>query len=85
MLPIENTDSLQLLASAYFYHPLARAGLAEYFNRQPQADALSAELARLTRLQLAGLENAQLKAQTEAILSRLAQTPPPANSENTGQ
>ena len=32
LLPVENTDNLQLL-STYFYHPLARAGLAEYFSR----------------------------------------------------
>lgn len=74
LLPVENTDSLQLL-STYFYHPLARAGLAEYFSRQPGTGALRAELVRLTRLQLAGINNAKLKQQTEAILQRAEQAP----------
>ena len=73
LLPVENDDNLQLL-SAYFYHPLARAGLAEYFSRQPGAGALSAELVRLTRLQLAGIGDAKLKQQTEAMLAQAEQT-----------
>ena len=73
LLPVENDDNLQLL-SAYFYHPLARAGLAEYFSRQPGAGALSAELMRLTRLQLAGIGDAKLKQQTEAMLAQAEQT-----------
>ncbi len=72
LLPVENADSLQLL-SAYFYHPLARAGLAEYFSRQPGAGALRTELVRLTRLQLAGIGDAKLKQQTEAMLQRAEQ------------
>lgn len=74
LLPVENTDSLQLL-STYFYHPLARAGLADYFSRQPGTGALCAELVRLTRLQLAGINNAKLKQQTEAILQRTERAP----------
>lgn len=55
-IPIQSTDSLQVLSSVYFYHPLARAGLAEYFSRQPATALLSQRLMAMTRQQLAGLE-----------------------------
>lgn len=74
LLPVDKADSLQLLSSAYFYHPLARAGLAEYFSHQPGAGALRAELVRLTRLQLAGINDPALKQQAEAVLQRAEQT-----------
>lgn len=51
-LPLNSGRDMQSLAGTSLYHPLARAGIAEYLSRQPGLDALTALLVRTTELQL---------------------------------
>ena len=51
-LPIKNPAQMQSLAALYLYHPLARAGIAEYLARQGKMDALSLLIASATQKQL---------------------------------
>lgn len=74
LLPVQQPDGLQLLMSTYFFHPLARAGLAEYFASQPGADALARELVRMTELQLTSLPQGALREQVGTVLSRAKKT-----------
>lgn len=54
-LPLESGTQMQTLAATYLYHPLARAGIAEFLARQGRLDVLAMELAQSTEWQLANL------------------------------
>ncbi|QNP47237.1 toll/interleukin-1 receptor domain-containing protein [Diaphorobacter aerolatus] len=51
-LPLASTAQMQSLAAIYLYHPLARAGIAEYLARQGKLGAMSLQLASATQMQL---------------------------------
>lgn len=70
LVPVRDTESLRLLSSAHYYHPLARAALGEYFSRAPDASALARHFARIARLQLAQLDHPELQRKTGALLER---------------
>lgn len=53
-LPLKDAERLQTLAATALYHPLARAGMAEFLARQG-APALAAQIVETTERQLANL------------------------------
>lgn len=61
LLPLHDRAGVERLVSLYFYHPLARAGLAAFFAGQPDAGALAARLVALTELQLPLIADEGLK------------------------
>ncbi len=67
--PVPNNEALQQLGGTYFYHPLAKAALAEYFARQPDTRALAGALARLAERQLAQIDNEAVRQQVRQLLA----------------
>lgn len=65
LLPAHSEEHLQQLLSLHFYHPLAKAGLAEYFNRQAETRALAIWLAALATRQMQHIDDAALRQQIQ--------------------
>lgn len=78
LLPVKDVPTAGLLASNYFYHPLARAGLAEYFSRNAETGGISQRLITITQQQLKrmtaeGTGNTSVRDKTQQLLNKANQ------------
>ena len=76
LTPVANSEALQQLGSVYYYHPLAKAALAQHFGKQADTQALAAFLAQLAQRQLARVDDNALKLQTQRLLAPSTQPRP---------
>ena len=76
LTPVANSEALQQLGSVYYYHPLAKAALAQHFGKQTDTQALAAFLAQLAQRQLARVDDNALKQQTQRLLAPSTQPRP---------